>query len=195
MLKLGGEARGQGPETGCAPSMNSKPSASTVSPCTQWPDVRTCVGMGDHSDSGPALACLSPHLGWWSTHPAQECTAVQPPAHSSTPDPGVATPQRREFSNPGPWGLCQRSLGAQTPAPTFYTLSVVYMPSRPSLRPSLCSLQWKEQGWRASISPHRLSPGPGCIPSKPGPASRVNKPSSAPSSAVLPDSQVAAAVR
>lgn len=52
-----------------------------------------------------------------------------------------------------------------------------------------------EQGCPAGISPHRLPPGPGCIPSKPGPASRVNKPSSAPSSAVLPDSQVAAAVR
>lgn len=132
-------------------------------------------GDGDHSDSGrPLPAC--PPMGVVVDPPSSGMHRSTAPSPLFYPRPWGTHLRRREFSNPGPWGLCQRSLGAQTYLfPTFYALSVVYMPSRPSLRPSLCSLRWKEQGWPASISPHRLSPGPGCIPSKPGPASRVNK--------------------
>lgn len=135
---------------------------------------------GGYPDTGPAQAVFPAVVG---VCPEQSRCPLCPPntgSHSSTAPQLTPLPQTctsEEGGKPGPLGPLPISPAAPPSTPTpgspQQQAECEALPLQPGKRPQSCL---------AGVSPRFPPLGPGCIPSKPGPATQGNKPAQHPPS-------------
>lgn len=164
----GWEWRKDGP-----PGENSRYDASTTNPCSQGsqgPRARTHKG-----EPFRLGACLSfPVLPAGGGCGAGQLRVVQVP----TVPTQVSTPRQFSLSPllyPRPWGICTSEREGIKARPPRTCANLPRGPSTPSPCPWFPGPAGEEEARLAGVSPLLLPPGPGYVPSKPEPATQVNK--------------------